>query len=347
MIRNTQLDGWRAFAVLGVMWHHWAPTGWRGPFPFHIGLFFFLTLTGFLITRILLKEKSACEVHGGNWRTKAYLQFQRRRMMRILIPCYVAMLFAVLVGASDIRQHFLFYFAHVSNFHMAFMAGWPSGTAHYWTLALQVQFYLVWPLVVFNTPSRWLAGVFFGCVALAPLSRMVIDHWFPAIHHSEAITLTALDYFGAGSLLALALHRGMRVGDKRLKCAAWLAFCGYAVLYVFSEMGNPIAGFCYIQQTLVSLVFVGLISSTLKGFGGWLGKVLNDPAIQKIGELSYGLYLFHTPVPLFLGFVLPWLWQPFFSGPWIVLRLVAYALASWGLAHLCRRYLETKRPTQT
>lgn len=199
----------------------------------------------------------------------------------------------------------------------------------------------------FQHPVTVACRSLFGCVALAPLSRMVIDHWFPAIHHSEAITLTALDYFGAGSLLALALHRGMRVGDKRLKCAAWLAFCGYAVLYVFSEMGNPIAGFCYIQQTLVSLVFVGLISSTLKGFGGWLGKVLNDPAIQKIGELSYGLYLFHTPVPLFLGFVLPWLWQPFFSGPWIVLRLVAYALASWGLAHLCRRYLETKRPAQT
>lgn len=347
MIRNTQLDGWRAFAVLGVMWHHWAPPDWRGPFPFHVGLFFFLTLTGFLITRILLKEKSACEVLGGNWRVKAYLQFQRRRMMRILIPCYVAMLFAILVGATDIRQHFLLYFAHVSNFHMAFMAGWPSGTAHYWTLALQVQFYLLWPLIVFKTPSRWLAGVFAGCVALAPLSRMVIDRWFPEIHHSEAITLTALDYFGAGSLLALALHRGMRVGDKRLKCAAWLAFCGYAVLYVFSEMEQPIAGFCYIQQTLVSLVFVGLISATLKGFGGWLGKVLDDPVIQKIGELSYGLYLFHTPVPLFLGFVLPWLWQPFFDGPWIVVRLAAYALASWGFAHLCRRYLETKRPART
>ena len=63
--RNTQLDGWRAFAVAGVMWYHWAPREWRGPFPFEIGLFFFLTLTGFLITRILLRERAAGEAGGG------------------------------------------------------------------------------------------------------------------------------------------------------------------------------------------------------------------------------------------------------------------------------------------
>ncbi|MGB6220855.1 hypothetical protein [Haloferula sp.] len=59
--RSTQLDGWRAVGVLGVIWLHWAPRSWRGPLPFEIGLYFFLTLTGFLITRILLKERSIGE----------------------------------------------------------------------------------------------------------------------------------------------------------------------------------------------------------------------------------------------------------------------------------------------
>ena len=326
--------------MLGVMWHHWAPREWRGLFPFEIGLFFFLTLTGFLITRILLRERAAGEHLGGAWRVRAYFYFQKRRMIRILIPCYAAMVFAVLVGAPDIRQHLLAYFGHVANFHMAFMEQWPSGTAHYWTLAIQMQFYLLWPLVVFGVPRRMLVPVFLGWVVLAPLSRMWIAVEFPQIHHSEAITLTALDYFGVGALLALAVERGMVLGDGRLRGCAWLAFGGYLLLYGCNEVGRPIAGLCFIQQTLVSVVFAGLISATMAGFRGVLGKILDHPVIQHVGRISFGLYLFHAPMPLLLGWILPWLWQPFFSGPWLMLRILVYGLASWGAAFGCHRYLE-------
>jgi peptidoglycan/LPS O-acetylase OafA/YrhL len=260
--------------------------------------------------------------------------------MRILVPCYAAMLFAIIVGAPDIRQHWLAYFGHWSNFHMAFMDGWPSGTAHYWTLAVQIQFYLIWPLVVFLIPRKLLGPVFLSFVTLGPLSRMILARQFPEVHHSEAITATAMDYFGVGALLALALERGMKAGDRRLKWAAWLAFAGYAMLYTFSEMKLPLEGLRYLQQTLVSVVFAGLISSTLAGFGGIREKVLDHPAVQHIGRLSFGLYLFHTPVPLFLGLVLPWLWL--LTGPWQVLRLGVFGLTSWGLAWLCWRYLETR-----
>ena len=345
--RNTQLDGWRAFAVLGVMWLHWSPAHWRGHFPFEIGLFFFLTLTGFLITRILLNERAKAELSGGKWRAKAYLSFQKRRMARVLVPCYAAMLFAILVGAPDIRQHWAIYFGHLSNFHMAFMDRWPSGTAHYWTLALQIQFYLLWPLVVFYTPRRFLGAAFVSCVLVSPLSRMILEKGFPEVHYSQAITLASMDYFAVGALLALAQQRGMPVGDRRLKWAAWIAFGAYVVLYGLNEAGRPMAGFCYIQQTLVSVAFAGLISATMAGFGGWIGKTLEHPGVQHVGRLSFGLYLFHTPVPLFLGLLLPWLWAPFFSGPWCLVRILAFALVSWGFAHLCWRYLEKRNDSAT
>jgi peptidoglycan/LPS O-acetylase OafA/YrhL len=343
-IRNTQLDGLRTFAVLGVMWHHWSPKSWRGYFPFEIGLFFFLTLTGFLITRILLREKTAGEEVGGSWKRTKYREFMKRRMTRILIPCYAAMVFAILVGASDIRHHALVYFAHVSNFHMAFMREWPSGTAHYWTLGLQMQFYLIWPLLVFLTPTRHLATVFIVCAAFAPLSRIVIFYQFPQIYHGDAITTSALDYFAVGAMLALAMQRGMLAGDVRLKWVSLAAFAVYLVLYSLNEMGRPVAGLGYVQQTILSVAFIGLISSTMAGFQGWLGKLLDHPAIQHIGKISYGLYLFHTPVPLFLGWVIPQLWNPFFSGPWLLVRLFAFSLASWGLAYLCWKYLEHAGP---
>lgn len=324
------------------MWHHWVPAAWRGPWPFEIGLFFFLTLTGFLITRILLRERAAAESQGGPWRLKAYLHFQKRRLLRILVPCYVAMLFAILVGASDIRDHFLAYFGHWSNFHMAVMDGWPSGTAHYWTLAIQMQFYLFCPLLVFLTPRRLLVPAFLVCTALAPISRMVLAWYFPQIHHPGAITTSALDYFGVGGLLALAMDRGMEPGDRRLRITAWIAFAAYAVLYAFNEMGRTVDGISYFQQTLVSVVFAGLISSTLRGFEGIRGKILDHPWMQHVGKLSFGLFLFHTPVPLFLGWIVPQLWGPFFNGYWQLIRLGAFGLTSWGLAWLCWRFLETK-----
>ena len=323
------------------MWHHWAPAAWRGPFPFEIGLFFFLTLTGFLITRILLRERAAGEAGGEKWRARACHDFLKRRMTRILVPCYAGMLFAIVVRAPDIREHWPTYLLHGSNFHMAFMTGWPSGTAHYWTLAIQMQFYLLWPPVVLLAPRRMLGGLFMACVALAPLSRMILARWFPEIHHAEAITTSALDYFGIGALLALAMERGLKAGDARLKLAAWIAFAGYVALYVCSRLDLPTGGFGYIQQTLLSVALAGLISSTLEGIRGIPGKLLDHPAVQHVGRLSYGLYLFHTPVPLLLGFVLPWLWHPFFNGPWLALRLAAFGLASWGVAYLCWRYLET------
>lgn len=338
--RNIQLDGWRAFGVAGVMWHHWAPKEWRGPFPFEIGLFFFLTLTGFLITRILLREKAAGEGLGKPWRVRAYRTFQKRRLGRILVPCYAAMVFAMVVGASDIRAHPLAYFGHFSNFHMAWMDGWPSGTAHYWTLALQMQFYLLWPLLVFCVLRRSLGWVFVGCALLAPLSRWLIEHELPAIQHGEAITTTAFDYFGVGALLALAFDRGMKAGDRRIALAGWIAFAGYLALYVLGESGRRVGGFGYFQQTLLAVAFAGLISATLGGLGGLAGWLLEHPAVQHVGRLSYGLYLFHTPVPLFLGWVLPPLWWPVFDGPWLAVRLGFFALTSWGVAWLCWRWLE-------
>jgi peptidoglycan/LPS O-acetylase OafA/YrhL len=338
--RNTQLDGWRAFAVLGVIWLHWTPREWRGALPFEIGLYFFLTLTGFLITGGLLRDRARGESAGGPWRRAALRDFFKRRATRILLPCYAAMLFAWLCGAPDLRAHPLPYLTHWVNFHIARLPEWPSGTAHYWTLAIQVQFYLLWPFVIHLLPRRTLPWVLGAVVALAPLSRWLLLHHFPQVHHPGAITSAAADYLGIGALLALAMDHGMAAGDRRLARAAWAAFIGYAVLYVFEEAGRPLPGLRHFQQTLVALAFAGLISATLHGIRGPLGRALEHPAAQQVGRLSYGLYLFHTPMPLALGFVLPFLWQPVFDGPLLAVRLAVFGIASWAAAWLCWRYLE-------
>jgi peptidoglycan/LPS O-acetylase OafA/YrhL len=336
--RNTQLDGWRALAVFGVMGQHWAPPGWRGSFPFEIGLYFFFILSGYLITRGLLRDREAGAVMHKPWRRMAIRHFLKRRALRILLPCYVAMLFAWIVGAPDIRGHPLYYLTHTVNFHMAGLPDFPSGTAHYWTLAIQVQFYLLWPILIYAAPWRHRMPILIAVTLMGPLSRAILVNYFPEILRPGAITTSTLDYFGAGALLALVIDRGMKPGDRRLSIAAWAALAPYVILYQLDRSGRPLPGICHFQQTFLSVACAGLISATLGGLRGPLGKLLEFPFIQQIGRLSYGLYLFHTPMPLLLGFILPWLWLP--QVP-LGIRIVVFFFASWGAAWLCWRYLET------
>lgn len=337
--RNHQLDGWRAFAVLGVMWLHWAIPKWRGGIPFEIGLYFFLTLTGFLITRILLKERDRGDASGQPWKARAFGDFQWRRALRILVPCYAAMLFGLLVGAPDLRAHPLVYFGHVSNFHIAFLPEWPFGTSHYWTLAIQQQFYLVWPLLIFTIPHRFLRPCLIFLVALAPISRAVLQHSFPQIHHPGAISLCALDYLAGGSLFALAMHGGMKTNDRRLKVAAWICFAIYAVLYTFDWNGRPVPGLRHLQQTFLTVSMAGLIAATLHGFSGMLERILTHPWVLHVAKISYSLYLFHCLVPMGLGYVLPVLWD--IDGTLgTSTRLIAFFLTAWGVSWLSWRFIE-------
>lgn len=337
--RNSSLDGWRAIAVLGVMWLHWAVPAWRGPVPFEIGLYFFLTLTGFLITRILLRERDAGEAAGNPWRADALKRFQWRRSLRILVPCHAAMLFALLVGAPDLRQHPLPYFAQFANFHLATLPEWPSGTAHYWTLAIQQQFYLLWPALVFLLPRRALAPAFLAAAALAPLSRWILLHHLPSVHHPGAFTPCALDYLGGGSLLALALHRGLDPADRRLRAAAWVAFAAYAILYTLDIQGRPLPGLRHFQQSFLTVAMAGLIAASLAGLPRPLARLLDLPPVRHIAKISYSLYLLHNLAPLALGWVAPGLWL--IDGPaGTATRLAAFALASWGLAWLSWRWIE-------
>mgnify|MGYP002623901933 CR=1 FL=1 len=337
--RNASLDGWRAIAVLGVAWLHWSRPEWRGPVPFEIGLYFFLTLTGFLITRILLRERDAGEASGGPWRAAALKRFQWRRALRILIPCYAAMLFGLAVGAGDLRGHPLLYFAQVSNFHLATLPEGTDGTTHYWTLAIQQQFYLFWPLLVFLLPRRALAPAFLTAVAMAPLSRLVLLHHFPGIPNPGMITTSALDFLGGGSLLALALHRGFDPADNRLRLPVWIAFACYLVLYSFDIRGHPLPGLRHFQQTLLTVAMVGLIAASLAGLPGFIERLLGSRPIQHLAKISYSFYLLHNLVPLALGWVMPFLWK-IDGATGDATRIVAFGLGSWGLSWLSWRWIE-------
>jgi peptidoglycan/LPS O-acetylase OafA/YrhL len=227
---------------------------------------------------------------------------------------------------------------------MAYMQDWPSGTAHYWTLAIQVQFYLLWPLLVFWLPRRSLPLVFFAAILVGGMFRAGWQELDPAVRHVQALTPTALDYFGAGALLGwLDLNRagGVAACQRWLRPASVVLLSAYTAIYIPQEMLGvrvPWIGNC--QQSLLALGFAALIGTTLGGFRGPLGWLLDHRWVQKVGALSFGLYLFHSCVPLLLGWLLPQLWWPIFEGPLLALRMLVFLAVSWGLAMASHRWLE-------
>ncbi|MBC8126618.1 MAG: hypothetical protein H8M99_05670, partial [Gloeobacteraceae cyanobacterium ES-bin-144] len=124
--RAAQLDGLRAVAMLAICWDHWRPQGWARMFPFEVFLFFFLVMTGYLVTASLLRERDRREAMGGGWRTEALKIYQIKRGLRILAPYYVALVLALVVCAPDAWKGFGWYVFHLSNFHMALLGEWPA-----------------------------------------------------------------------------------------------------------------------------------------------------------------------------------------------------------------------------
>lgn len=342
--RATQIDGLRAIAMLGVACVHWLPGHIRGAIPFELGLFFFLVLTGYLITGSLLRERDRGEASGTPWRAGAMKNFQIRRGLRILAPYYAAVAFAWLIWTPGFHQALPWYLFQLSNFYMA-LHGWADSTSHFWSLAVQHQFYVLWPFLIWWVPRRWMVPVLVAFVAIAPAARAIdgrLTEWFVL---PDLLSWTACDYLGIGSLLAVAVHRGLKFDAPVLRITAWVGFAGYLALYLSQQSGHPVPGLRLIQQTLLSIACCGMIAAAAVGFRGWRGALLDSRAMQHLGKLSYGLYLFHNLAPRVSGGVFPWLWNPFFeTGAGLAIRISCFALLSWLMAWLCWRFVEV--PTQ-
>lgn len=333
----TQLDGLRAVAMLAICWDHWWPYPGTRWFPYEVCLFFFLVMTGFLITGSLLRQRDRQDACGVPWRAKALRDYHVRRGLRILAPYYAALAIAFVVMAPDVWEAPWAYVLHLSNIHMATLPDWPQGTNHFWSLAMQQQFYLVWPFAVWFLPRRavpWMIVVL--CVA-GPAFRFFYAEFLPWFPRPQVLTTHCIDYFGWGALLAWAQHRGMSLASSGLKWIAGLAFAAYLALYAAYRFDWPTHGMWIFQTSCISIALCGFVASACVGFRGFIGKWLELPVLGAIGTVSYGIYLFHNLAPLVVGKIFWFLWDdPFqnflgecLKGVGIVVVTAALTLASW------------------
>ena len=300
------LDGLRGVAILLVLLHHlrWflnahVPAEFATMFALNIGwcgVVLFFVLSGFLITGILLDSRDS---------TNYFRVFYARRFLRIF-PLYYAYLALVFAGSRLIREffgapdvlapiHAAWYLAYMQNFRPNTMLSDPL-LGHLWSLAVEEQFYLVWPLFVLFLRPRVLSWVSLSAIPLSLAIRLHYAGRSPELTaFVNTFTPASLDALASGALISLIMRdpvwrrrAHMAVWPFAIGCCVWFALVAWRAGGVF-EYQLPVQTW---GTTALTLLFASMVF--LAATGG--ARVLEWRPLRLTGKISYGLYVLHPAV---------------------------------------------------
>jgi peptidoglycan/LPS O-acetylase OafA/YrhL len=309
------LDGLRGLAILLVFLYHYLPRNLHNPLSWlasvgWTGVDLFFVLSGFLITGILYDTRGASNFFGA---------FYARRALRLFPLYFVAVgivLSAAALSHASMSWKAVPFYIYGANLMLAFKDGVPNfspyfSCLHFWSLALEEQFYSLWPLIVFFVfRRRTLMQICGGGILGALLLRIVVTHFkaSPWIPYTELPM--RMDSLLAGGLLALGL-RGPRAAVWRSRRILYSFMVGYCLILIalfvqartlfFTSSEMTSWGYSMTAGVYVCVVALALMPGTVPNR---LGRV---PLLRFFGRYSYGLYVWHQlPAPIVIS------WQGWF-----------------------------------
>jgi peptidoglycan/LPS O-acetylase OafA/YrhL len=311
------LDGLRGIAILFVVWYHapflfgdlpefsaehtpWSMLGFFGRMSLGgwIGVDLFFVVSGFLITTILLRSQET-----GTWPWV----FWGRRALRILplAAAYLLTLFA-LHGMGDplnLLSNFhgwSWYVMYLGNIHISLYGWQPLAVMILWSLAIEEQFYLVWPLIVRRVNTTLLIRWCIGLIVLAPLIRAgtYVTMDYPATY---VFTFCRIDALAAGALVAALL-----ISDewRQRTIGACLQLVSPALVLILITIMVPFNPslpqtrpwfFSVFGYSWLAAGFAMCLVASLGSTGLW-SRILTLPLLTLLGRRCYGLYLWHVIV---------------------------------------------------
>lgn len=287
----VQLDSLRAFAVLAVILSHTLDVEenpWSGYGAYGVRLFF--VISGFLITGILIDALAKLSHESGRGRWRLLRSFYIRRALRIF-PAYYLMIFYAAVISEGTRDNFRWYATYLSNWFYAFQGNWGV-ISHTWSLAVEEQFYLVWPLVAVVLSFRSLKWAIWTMILIGVGTRFALsftDMWSSGV---AIITPSTLDSLGLGCLLAWLWRSSSNVERwVQFAAAAGVVLLGVEIATGgLTDMGSAPTSIWW------PLLCTWAIHRACVGFGGGVGKVVTWSPLLYLGRISYGIYLYHILV---------------------------------------------------
>ncbi|HZN19801.1 MAG TPA: acyltransferase family protein [Micromonosporaceae bacterium] len=308
---HPALDGVRALAVTAVLFFHARPDWLGGGF---LGVDAFFVLSGFLITGLLLAE------HRRTGRVKL-LPFWGRRARRLLPALLVVLLATVAIGRltlpdtelTALRWDALAALGYVANWRMTYRGGdYFTETApesllqHTWSLGIEEQFYLVWPLLVVLAlrARRPRAAVLAVCLAGTVASTAVSTVLYRgevdparAYYGTDARASALLVGCALAALLAGRDPAAAQPGRRRPLVLAFTAVLAAAVVGVAWAAADGRAGWLYQGGlTLLAVAVAVVLAHLVTAPAGWGARLLSLPPVVWLGRVSYGVYLWHWPL---------------------------------------------------
>jgi len=344
-----QLDGLRAFAVGAVLIHHFFQPPRVGGVDFALlGVWLFFVLSGFLITGILLRSRD--QIHNRGYPAiLALRQFYVRRVLRIFPLYYLVLFGAAAFDLGEVRDTIFWHLTYMSNYLFSTRQQWGQLTAHFWSLSVEEQFYILWPTLILFAGERFLPKMIITAIAIGPIFRTIAHlldfNWIARL----TISLASLDALGLGALLAYCLHHRsekpalLKVLDQWI---CWFGAPGLVLLFclqrleAYSLIHHVTENSWFIEPTLWALVFVWLIKRASSGFIGLGGKILELKPLVYTGRISYGIYVYHP----FVYFLLPILFYRTGTDFSLLPRLLQFSLAAAStvaIAALSWRFVES------
>jgi peptidoglycan/LPS O-acetylase OafA/YrhL len=357
---NPGLTSFRAFAFLAVYLYH-AHVLSVG----YLGVQAFFVLSGFLLTPILIDMKQSMS-------TRHYFtKFYGRRALRIF-PLYYLYLGIVALYCLRLMMRAQFEFEPVSAAYFNelpwaltytynfFNAAHPEQVtpllSHFWSLAVEEQFYLVWPLILLATPKRWLKTMLLVFIAMGPLLRILVASLWgtkvvPGIQGPVELAVyllpfSHLDAFALGGFFALFRTSISKAAALRLLlavvalglCSEYLAngqirdWTGLGYMPLMLDSGKSIWGYSVLN------VAFGCILLQVRD-GKFLRLLFENRVVRYLGEISYGLYVFHFIV---LGYYT--LYHPEYSANkrMVVALLVTILLSAISYELMEKRFIRMK-----
>ncbi len=300
-----QLDGLRFFAILSVMIGHWLQWQINKPivqgFPFSNGVILFFVLSGYLITDILLRNKiKAVEISI----PKATLlkSFYMRRVLRIFPLYFATIFFLFFINYKNTREIFPWLVTFSSNIYQAINNVFVGDFNHFWSLAVEEQFYLFWPWIIILLPTKHSEKIIIGLIGLSLLTKIYLFINFPDKWMANSyFTLSCMHALGIGALVSYW-------NIYRKNIISYFSKFGWVIGSVFVYFSIHYLSFlkditwlhAILDDILFALMSAFIINyASQNKFTGIFKYILENKFVVYSGKISYGLYIFHLFVPNF------------------------------------------------